>query len=55
MAIGLGVRQASRMRRLAARTAVMFLIAAAVGLATPIVAAKDYTVAMDGTRFVPRK
>jgi len=31
----------------------MFLMAAVVGLATPTVAAKDYTVAMDGTRFVP--
>ena len=41
------------MRRLAGRTGLVFLMAAAVGFAIPAVAATTHTVAMDGTRFVP--
>ena len=40
----------SRTRRLAG---MVLLIAAAAWLATPALAAKTHTVAMDGTRFVP--
>jgi plastocyanin len=43
----------SRIRRLAVMAGMVLLIAAAVWLATPALAAKTRTVAMDGTRFVP--
>lgn len=41
------------MRRLAARTAMVVFMAAAVGFVTPADAEKTHTVAMDGTRFIP--
>jgi plastocyanin len=34
-------------------TGLAFLMAAAIGVATPAVAATTHTVAMDGTRFIP--
>lgn len=43
----------SRTRRLAVMSGTLLLIAAAVWLAGPALAAKTHTVAMDGTRFVP--
>jgi len=45
--------QLSRTRRLAGSVGMVLFMAAAVGFVTPAVAAKTYTVAMDGTRFVP--
>jgi plastocyanin len=43
----------ARIRRLAIMTGTVLLIAAAAWLATPAAAAKTYTVAMDGTGFIP--
>ena len=43
----------SRIRRLAALSGTVLLVAAAVWLATAAVAATTHTVAMDGTRFSP--
>lgn len=43
----------SRARRVAAMAGMALLMAAAVWLAAPALAAKTHTVAMDGTRFVP--
>lgn len=43
----------ARIRRLAVMAGMVLVIAAAVWVATPALAAKTHTVAMDGTRFIP--
>jgi len=43
----------SRTRRLAVMAGMTLLVAAAVWLATPALAATTHTVVMDGTRFAP--
>jgi plastocyanin len=43
----------SRTRRAAVMAGLVLLMAAAAWLATPALAAKTHTVAMDGTRFIP--
>jgi plastocyanin len=53
MTIAIRASDVSRMRRLALMTGMVLFMAAAVWLATPALAAKTHTVAMDGTRFVP--
>jgi plastocyanin len=55
MAIAIRARESSRMRRLGAMTGVVLLMGAAAWFAAPAAAAKTYTVAMDGTRFIPEK
>lgn len=53
MTTAIRASEASRTRRLAGMGGMVLLIAAVVWLATPALAAKTHTVAMDGTRFVP--
>lgn len=49
----LGAPQVSRLRQLSGVAGIAFLVAAAVGIADPVLAADMHTIAMDGTRFVP--
>ena len=51
--IGPRANPVSSVSRVAAKAAVVLCIAAAAGFAIPAGAAKTYTIAMDGTRFVP--
>ena len=53
MTIGIRALEVSRTRRLGAMAGAALLVAAAIWLAAPALAAKTLTVAMDGTRFVP--
>jgi plastocyanin len=51
--IAIRASELSRIPRLAGMTGMVLLVATAVWLATPVLAAKTHTVAMDGTRFIP--
>jgi len=49
----IAIRRSERMRRVAIVTGTVVLLAAAAWFASTASAAETYTVAMDGTRFVP--
>ena len=51
--IGSRANPVSGVARVAAKAAVALCIAAAAGFAIPAGTAKTYTIAMDGTRFIP--
>ena len=53
MATAIRGSELSRRRRVAVMAGMALLTAAAVWLATPALAAKTHTIAMDGTRFIP--